>query len=61
MIFYFSKIIMNTFYKKILFFQCILLFLMGCEGKKKSMLGYNPKISLEEGIKEFLNWHKTYE
>ncbi len=26
---------MNTFYKKILFFQCILLFLMGCEGKKK--------------------------
>ena len=29
--------------------------------KSKSMLGYNPKISLEEGIKEFLNWHKTYE
>tara|TARA_A100001037_G_scaffold295291_1_gene314229 strand:- start:73 stop:1011 length:939 start_codon:yes stop_codon:yes gene_type:complete len=29
--------------------------------KSKSMLGYNPKIRLEEGIKEFLNWHKTYE
>ena len=29
--------------------------------KSKSMLGYNPKISFEEGIKEFLNWHKTYE
>ena len=29
--------------------------------KSKSMLGYNPKISLEEGIKEFLNWHKAYE
>ena len=29
--------------------------------KSISMLGYNPKISLEEGIKEFLNWHKTYE
>ena len=29
--------------------------------KSKSMLGYNPKISLEEGIKEFLNWHKIYE
>jgi len=29
--------------------------------KSKSMLGYNPKISLEDGIEEFLNWHKTYE
>ena len=29
--------------------------------KSKIMLGYNPKISFEEGIKEFLNWHKTYE
>ena len=29
--------------------------------KSKSMLGYNPKIRIEEGIKEFLNWHKTYE
>ena len=29
--------------------------------KSISMLGYNPKISLEDGIEEFLNWHKTYE
>tara|TARA_B100001027_G_scaffold214455_1_gene186717 strand:+ start:49 stop:987 length:939 start_codon:yes stop_codon:yes gene_type:complete len=29
--------------------------------KSKNMLGYNPKVSLREGIKEFLNWHKTYE
>ena len=29
--------------------------------KSKSMLGYNPKIGLEEGIKKFLDWHKTYE
>ena len=29
--------------------------------KSKSMLGYNPKIRLEEGIKKFLDWHKTYE
>ncbi len=29
--------------------------------KSISMLGYNPKVSLEEGIKEFLDWHKTYE
>ena len=29
--------------------------------KSKGMLGYNPKIRLEEGIKKFLDWHKTYE
>ena len=29
--------------------------------KSKTMLGYNPKISFKEGIKEFLDWHKTYE
>ena len=29
--------------------------------KSISMLGYNPKVSLEEGIKEFLDWHKNYE
>ena len=29
--------------------------------KSKSMLRYNPKISFNEGIKEFLNWYKTYE
>ena len=29
--------------------------------KSKSVLGYNPKISFKEGIKEFLDWHKTYE
>ena len=29
--------------------------------KSISMLGYNPKISFKEGIKEFLDWHKTYE
>ena len=29
--------------------------------KSLSVLGYNPKINLEEGIKEFLSWHKTYE
>tara|TARA_B100001029_G_scaffold116456_1_gene96507 strand:- start:23195 stop:24145 length:951 start_codon:yes stop_codon:yes gene_type:complete len=29
--------------------------------KSKRILGYNPKTSFEDGIKEFLNWHKTYE
>ncbi len=29
--------------------------------KSKTMLGYNPKISFEDGIKEFLDWHKIYE
>ena len=29
--------------------------------KSKTMLGYNPKISFKDGIREFLDWHKTYE
>tara|TARA_Y100000590_G_C15646064_1_gene986903 strand:+ start:51 stop:989 length:939 start_codon:yes stop_codon:yes gene_type:complete len=29
--------------------------------KSKRVLGYNPNISFEDGIKEFLNWHKNYE
>ena len=29
--------------------------------KSKIMLGYNPKMTFKEGIKEFLDWHKTYE
>ena len=29
--------------------------------KSKRVLGYNPNTTFAEGIKEFLNWHKTYE
>ena len=29
--------------------------------KSKSFLGYNPKTTFEEGIKEFLSWYKNYE
>ena len=29
--------------------------------KSKRVLGYNPKTTFEDGIKEFLNWHKIYE
>tara|TARA_B100000427_G_scaffold306169_1_gene292702 strand:+ start:376 stop:1314 length:939 start_codon:yes stop_codon:yes gene_type:complete len=29
--------------------------------KSKTMLGYNPKISFKDGIREFLDWHKTYD
>ncbi len=29
--------------------------------KAKNLLGYAPKINLNEGIEEFLNWHKYYE
>ncbi len=29
--------------------------------KSKRVLGYNPNTTFDEGIKEFLNWHKTYE
>ena len=28
--------------------------------KAKNLLGYDPKISFNDGIKEFLIWHKTY-
>ena len=28
--------------------------------KSKSILGYNPKTILDDGIKEFLDWHRTY-
>ncbi len=29
--------------------------------KSNSVLGYNPIVTFEEGIQEFLEWHKTYE
>ena len=29
--------------------------------KSNSVLGYNPIVTFEEGIQEFLDWHKTYE
>lgn len=29
--------------------------------KSKKILGYNPKISFEEGIENFINWYKCYE
>ncbi len=29
--------------------------------KAKNLLGYDPKVSFEEGIKIFLDWHKQYE
>jgi len=29
--------------------------------RAKNLLGYNPKVSLEEGIKKFLNWYLNYE
>ena len=29
--------------------------------KAKKLLGYSPKISFEDGMEQFLNWHKTYE
>ena len=29
--------------------------------KAKNLLGYDPKVSFEEGIKIFLDWHKHYE
>lgn len=28
--------------------------------KAKKMLGYNPKTSIEEGIKKFIDWYKKY-
>ena len=27
--------------------------------KAKKMLGYNPKTSIEKGIKEFVEWYKA--
>ena len=27
--------------------------------KAKWILGYNPKVSIEEGIKKFVEWYKT--
>ena len=29
--------------------------------KAKNLLGYDPKVSFEEGIEKFLEWHKNYE
>ena len=29
--------------------------------KAKNLLGYNPKVSFDEGIERFLDWHKQYE
>ena len=29
--------------------------------KAKKLLGYNPKVKFEEGISNFLNWHKDFE
>jgi UDP-glucuronate 4-epimerase len=29
--------------------------------KAKNLLGYEPKVCFDEGIKEFLDWHKQYE
>ena len=29
-------------------------------GKAKDMLGYNPQIKVEEGIKKFVDWYKEY-
>ena len=28
--------------------------------KAKKMLGYNPKTSIKDGVKEFVNWYKEY-
>ena len=29
--------------------------------KAKNLLGYEPKVSFDEGIERFLDWHKHYE
>ena len=29
--------------------------------KAKNLLGYDPKVSFDEGIERFLDWHKNYE
>ena len=29
--------------------------------KAKNLLGYDPKVSFDQGIEEFLDWHKHYE
>ncbi|MDC3098651.1 NAD-dependent epimerase/dehydratase family protein [Gammaproteobacteria bacterium] len=29
--------------------------------KAKNLLGYNPKVSFDQGIERFLDWHKHYE
>jgi UDP-glucuronate 4-epimerase len=29
--------------------------------KAKNLLGYDPKVSFDDGIKKFLEWHKQYE
>jgi len=29
--------------------------------KAKNLLGYDPKVSFEQGIERFLDWHKNYE
>ena len=29
--------------------------------KAKNLLGYEPKVSFEEGIEHFLEWYKNYE
>lgn len=28
--------------------------------KSKKMLGFEPKVKIEEGIKKFINWYKKY-
>jgi UDP-glucuronate 4-epimerase len=28
--------------------------------KAKRLLGYNPKVKIEEGIKRFVDWYKRY-
>ena len=34
---------------------------MGCIEKAKQELGYNPKVSLEEGVKRFVHWYKEFQ
>ena len=29
--------------------------------KAKNLLGYDPKVSFDQGIERFLDWHKQYE
>ena len=29
--------------------------------KAKNLLGYDPKVSFDQGIERFLDWHKHYE
>ena len=29
--------------------------------KAKNLLGYDPKVNIDEGVERFLDWHKHYE